>query len=54
MLAGEKVDTFALARLENTINRMSWMLGLGKRKRPGLGPTEDPLEYAERFKAGAE
>jgi hypothetical protein len=52
MLAGEPVDVFGLARLENTINRLSWMLGLGRRKRTTLTP-EAPLNYAQRQKEQA-
>jgi hypothetical protein len=39
MLAGEPVDVFGLARLENTVSRMLWALGLGRRRRQDLGPT---------------
>ena len=38
MLAGDPVDLFGLARIENTVSRMLWQLGLGKRRRAtGLG-----------------
>jgi hypothetical protein len=50
MLAGEPIEVFDIARLENTINRVSWMLGLGKRRRQDLEPTEEPLAYAKRVR----
>lgn len=48
MLAGEPVDMFGLARIENTISRLKWNLGLGRRRRQDLGPIEDPIDYARR------
>jgi hypothetical protein len=38
MLAGAQVDVGEMAKLENTISRLKWTLGLGKRKRGHLTP----------------
>jgi hypothetical protein len=48
MLAGEPVDVFGLARLENTVSRLASALGLTRRRRMTLTPN-DPLEYAKRY-----
>jgi hypothetical protein len=50
-LNGKDVDLFHLVRMQNSLARTLWMLGIGKRKRPDLG--QNPLDYAEAFKAGA-
>ena len=50
VLRGEDVDLFHLVRLENLSLRALWALGLTRRRRPDLGPTEDPLDYAKRFR----
>jgi hypothetical protein len=39
----------AIKFLTNTINRQRWNLGIGRRKRQDLGPTENPLDYARSF-----
>ena len=49
----EQVDLLALTRMQNTLDRKLWGLGIGPRRRPDLGQTEDPLDYAARLKAGA-
>jgi hypothetical protein len=44
-LAGESVDVIDLARIENTVARALWALGIGRRKRQDLGPA--PLDYTK-------
>jgi hypothetical protein len=36
-LHGQPVDQFNLIRMQNTLSRMLWALGLGKRRRQDLG-----------------
>jgi hypothetical protein len=38
MLKGEPVNIAELTKLENSISRLKWSLGLGRRKRQDLGP----------------
>jgi hypothetical protein len=46
---GSKTE-LSIVRTTNTITRLRWALGIGRRKRQDLGP----IDYAETFKVGAE
>jgi hypothetical protein len=48
-LRGEPVEMLAIIRMQNSLARALWALGLGKRRRKTLTP-EDPLDYARRYR----
>jgi hypothetical protein len=48
-MSGKAVDTLALIRMQNTLARALWMLGLSKRRRSTLEPG-DPISYAKTFR----
>ena len=50
--SGKPVDTLALVRMQNSLARALWSLGLGRRRRMTLTP-EDALDYAQRQKEQA-
>jgi hypothetical protein len=50
--AADNATELGIVRLANSLARLRWSLGIGKRKRTTFTP-EDALDYAARFKSGA-